>query len=128
VARAGGGREDEPVVLTSGAVVAVQREHLRDGGELLRLEPITDAPAGRAPGRDGHPTFGWESLTATERTVVELVAEGLTNRQAGERLFLSHHTVGFHLRSVFSKLGVTSRVELARAAFEHEAERARSSG
>jgi DNA-binding CsgD family transcriptional regulator len=55
--------------------------------------------------------------------VVELVAQGLTNREAGERLFLSHHTVGFHLRSIFSKLGVNSRVELTRLAVEHDTER-----
>jgi DNA-binding CsgD family transcriptional regulator len=55
--------------------------------------------------------------------VVELVAQGLTNREAGERLFLSHHTVGFHLRSIFSKLGVNSRVELTRLAIEHDTER-----
>jgi DNA-binding NarL/FixJ family response regulator len=55
--------------------------------------------------------------------VIALVADGLTNREAGERLFLSHHTVGFHLRSIFCKLGVNSRVELTRASFEHDAER-----
>jgi DNA-binding CsgD family transcriptional regulator len=46
--------------------------------------------------------------------VIDLVAQGLTNREAGERLFLSHHTIGYHLRSIFTKLGVHSRVELAR--------------
>jgi DNA-binding NarL/FixJ family response regulator len=55
--------------------------------------------------------------------VIDLVADGLTNREAGERLFLSHHTVGFHLRSIFNKLGVSSRVELTRVAFDHEAGR-----
>jgi DNA-binding CsgD family transcriptional regulator len=52
--------------------------------------------------------------------VIELVAEGLTNRETGERLFLSHHTVGFHLRSIFCKLDVSSRVELTRLAIEHD--------
>jgi DNA-binding CsgD family transcriptional regulator len=107
--------------------VTVELEPLVDGGErvgdLLRVKPITGANADRAPKRSGHPTFGWESLTDTERSVIELVAEGLTNRQAGERLFLSHHTVGFHLRSIFNKLGVSSRVELTRAALEHDAGR-----
>jgi DNA-binding CsgD family transcriptional regulator len=53
-------------------------------------------------------------LTPTEHSVAELVAEGLTNRQIAERLFLSRHTVGFHLRSIFRKLSVTSRVDLTR--------------
>jgi DNA-binding CsgD family transcriptional regulator len=107
--------------------VSLKWEPLVDGatciGDLLQLKPVKDAGAGRAQKRDGHPTFGWESITDTERTVIELVAGGLTNREAGERLFLSHHTVGFHLRSIFNKLGVGSRVELTRAAFQHEAGR-----
>jgi transcriptional regulator of acetoin/glycerol metabolism len=126
-ARAQRGQDDEHVVLSSGVAVTVEREPLVDGGasvgDLLRLKPITDARAERPQTRDGHPTFGWESLTDTEHTVIELVAEGLTNREAGERIFLSHHTVGFHLRSIFCKLGVSSRVELTRAAFEHDAGR-----
>ncbi|MEY2448906.1 MAG: hypothetical protein QOH79_2382 [Acidimicrobiaceae bacterium] len=115
------------VVLTNGTAVTLKWEPLVDGatciGDLLQLKPIKDAGAGRAQKRAGHPTFGWESITDTERTVIELVAGGLTNREAGERLFLSHHTVGFHLRSIFNKLGVGSRVELTRAAFQHEAGR-----
>ncbi|MGD0983782.1 MAG: helix-turn-helix transcriptional regulator [Acidimicrobiales bacterium] len=41
-----------------------------------------------------------------------LAAQGLTNRQIGERLYLSHRTVGSHLYTLFPKLGVTSRFEL----------------
>jgi DNA-binding CsgD family transcriptional regulator len=63
--------------------------------------------------RVDHPVAGWASLTDTERTVAGLVAEGLTNRQVGERMFLSSHTVSFHLRHVFGKLSIRSRVELA---------------
>jgi DNA-binding CsgD family transcriptional regulator len=47
-----------------------------------------------------------------------LVAEGLTNRQVAERMFLSRHTVDFHLRQVFRKLGINSRVELVAVALE----------
>jgi DNA-binding CsgD family transcriptional regulator len=119
-----------PIVLTNGGVVSVQLEPLIEAGErvgdLLLLKPINVAIADRPRRRDGHPTFGWESITDTERTVIELVAEGLTNRETGERLFLSHHTVGFHLRSIFNKLGVGSRVELTRAAFEHDAGRSQA--
>ena len=70
--------------------------------------------------RRNRPVDGWDSLTDGERRVVALVAEGLTNRQVAARAFLSRHTVDFHLRQVFRKLNVCSRVELARLAIEHE--------
>jgi DNA-binding CsgD family transcriptional regulator len=63
---------------------------------------------------------GWAALTTSELTVARLVAEGLTNREVAERLFVSPHTVNSHLRHVFSKLGITSRVELARVARDYE--------
>ena len=67
------------------------------------------------------PAFGWESLTDTERTITDLVAQGLSNRQVASRVFLSTHTVAFHLRHVFWKLGVSSRVQLARISAEQAA-------
>ena len=67
------------------------------------------------------PAFGWDSLTDTERTIVGLVARGLSNRQVASRVFLSTHTVAYHLRHVFWKLGVTSRVQLARMVAEQAA-------
>lgn len=60
------------------------------------------------------PESGWESLTETERKVAELVAGGLTNQQAADRLFISPHTVGFHLRQIYRKLGIRSRSALIR--------------
>jgi DNA-binding CsgD family transcriptional regulator len=59
------------------------------------------------------PTFGWESLTPTERLVAELTAEGLTNPQIGERLGISRRTAETHLSHVFAKLGITNRTQLA---------------
>jgi DNA-binding CsgD family transcriptional regulator len=64
------------------------------------------------------PETGWESLTETERSVAGLVATGLTNQQVADQMFISTHTVAFHLRQVFRKLSIRSRVELARAAPE----------
>lgn len=52
-------------------------------------------------------------LTPQEHRIATLVAEGLTNRQIGERLFLSHRTVSTHLHTIFPKLGITSRDQLA---------------
>jgi DNA-binding CsgD family transcriptional regulator len=51
-------------------------------------------------------TNGWTALTTSELTVARLVADGLTNREVAERLFVSPHTVSSHLRHVFSKLGI----------------------
>jgi DNA-binding CsgD family transcriptional regulator len=59
-------------------------------------------------------TQGWGALTAAELAVARLVAEGLTNREVADRLFLSPHTVNSHLRHMFTKLGIHSRVELVR--------------
>ena len=59
------------------------------------------------------PQFGWQSLTPTERTVAALVADGLSNPQIGERLFISRRTVQTHLVHVFAKLDISSRAQLA---------------
>ena len=67
------------------------------------------------------PSFGWGSLTETERRIADLVAQGLSNREVASRVFLSSHTVAFHLRHVFWKLGVSSRVQVARMAAEEAA-------
>ncbi|TDW91727.1 AAA family ATPase [Kribbella sp. VKM Ac-2566] len=61
---------------------------------------------------------GWESLTPMERRVALLVAEGHTNRSAADELVVSASTVGTHLRAVFGKLGVNSRVQLTRLVLE----------
>src|SRR5690606_17270969 len=68
------------------------------------------------------PVTGWPSLTDTERTVSLLVAQGHTNRQVADQLFVSVHTVAFHLRQVFRKLGIHSRVELTRHVLDHARE------
>ncbi|MGH3974584.1 MAG: helix-turn-helix transcriptional regulator, partial [Pseudonocardiaceae bacterium] len=60
------------------------------------------------------PVSGWDSLTKTERKVAEQVASGLTNRQVASQLFVSPHTVGFHLRQIYRKLEIRSRIDLVR--------------
>ena len=52
-------------------------------------------------------------LTARERQVLELVAEGLSNRQIGERLFISTKTASVHVSAILRKLGVSTRTEAA---------------
>ncbi|WP_170068065.1 LuxR C-terminal-related transcriptional regulator [Lentzea guizhouensis] len=54
-----------------------------------------------------------DRLTSTELHVAQLAAQGLTNREIGERLYVSPRTVSTHLQRMFPKLGVTSRGELA---------------
>ncbi|CAM2786299.1 helix-turn-helix transcriptional regulator [Mycobacterium simiae] len=58
-------------------------------------------------------TKGWDSLTASELTVVQLIADGATNRDVAQQLHLSPHTVKTHLHNAFTKLGITSRAQLA---------------
>ena len=80
--------------------------------ELARL----GSAAGMVPIVRERAATGWEALTDAELRVVELAAEGLTNREIGARLFVSHRTVGAHLAHIFDKLQIRSRVELAREA------------
>ncbi len=54
-----------------------------------------------------------DKLTPHELSIAQLAAEGLTNREIGQRLYLSHRTVGTHLHRIFPKLGVSSRADLA---------------
>ena len=72
------------------------RRELRASGE---------APRRRVP-------EAWTQLTPQELQIAQLAAEGLSNREIGERLYLSHRTVGSHLYRLFPKLGVTSRTQL----------------
>jgi DNA-binding CsgD family transcriptional regulator len=87
-------------------------------GEQLSLdEAVTYAR--RARGERGRPAAGWASLTPTERQIVDLVVDGRSNPEIAERLFMSRGTVKAHLAHVFTKLGVSSRAELAAVAARH---------
>ncbi len=69
----------------------------------------------RAAGGAGRPhgTPGLAQLTPQELQIAQLAAQGLSNRQIGGQLFLSHRTVGSHLYHLFPKLGITTRSQLA---------------
>jgi DNA-binding CsgD family transcriptional regulator len=101
---------------------AEAREPLRKALELAR-RCGADAVATRAhdelvaagarPRRD--PTESRTNLTAGELRVARLAAEGMTNREVAQALFLTENTIETHLRSVFRKLDIGSRSQLARA-------------
>ncbi|MFD7130812.1 response regulator transcription factor [Streptomyces sp. NPDC059894] len=79
------------------------RARLRDMRDHRRRSPSArsvEAPSGRS------------SLTETETQVAELVSQGLTNSQVANQIYLSRHTVAYHLKSIFGKLSVSSRGEL----------------
>lgn len=88
----------------------------RDGFDALGAAPWADRARQelRATGESSHrrEPGARDLLTPQEFQIAQLAAEGLSNREIGERLYLSHRTVGFHLYRIFPKLGVTSRAEL----------------
>ena len=116
--------EAAAALLGRGGTTAKAIAHLRESVEIFEgLGATRDAaradaslralgaPRGRRS-RRGRPKTGWESLTPTESSVVQLVAEGLRNRDVANRLFMSRRTVETHLTHIFGKLGITSRTEL----------------
>jgi DNA-binding CsgD family transcriptional regulator len=80
----------------------------------LRRLGVRRQPRGTPPPA----AVGWQSLTDIEQVTASLVAQGLTNQQAAQRMYVSVHTVAFHLKQVFRKLDIGSRVELARLVAE----------
>jgi DNA-binding NarL/FixJ family response regulator len=102
--------------------VAARCEPVRIGrdvvGALVHIgevsPPSTTTVASRPVRSTGRPKLGWESLRSSELGIADLVAAGLTNREVAARLFVSPHTVDFHLRQIYRKLSITSRIELTR--------------
>jgi DNA-binding CsgD family transcriptional regulator len=87
------------------------------GAALSIAEAIAYAQRGR--GERKRPSSGWASVTPTEREVVQLVSDGLANKDIAAKLFISPRTVQTHLSHIFRKLGVASRVQLVQEAARH---------
>ena len=85
--------------------------HAKAKAELRTLGVSTATSRRKRP-----PATGPESLTPAERRVVGFVAQGLTNAQIAQKLYISPRTVETHLSRCYAKLGVTSRVALAMVA------------
>ncbi|MDT7539708.1 MAG: sigma-54 dependent transcriptional regulator, acetoin dehydrogenase operon transcriptional [Actinomycetota bacterium] len=104
---------------SDGRALELRCEPVMDGpyhaGMMLRAEPAKKASSSG---------FGWSSLTETELAVAQKISSGMTNREAAAHLYVSPHTIDFHLRKLFRKLAVNSRVELTRVVLEQEASRA----
>lgn len=101
-------------------VAALRRLHGADAVDamLARGATLTLTKAASAAARVGRtsarPTTGPASLTAAERKVAALAARGLSNGEIAEQLFMSVGAAKGHLRRIFAKLGITSRVQLVR--------------
>ena len=87
--------------------------NLQASRDLTRLRSHARQFGLAGPPRSARPSTGWESLTDSEHRVARLVADGATNREVAATLVVSSHTVDSHLRHVFAKLGISSRVQLA---------------
>lgn len=119
-----GARGWSTLQLSSGRSVTLRCQPVRDGsrvvGAIIHLDPGLSAsstdPATEAT------SIGLAkrrlNLTSTERAVADLVARGLTNSEIAANLVLSPHTIDYHLRQIFRKVNVRSRVELTRAVVE----------
>lgn len=115
----GAGRVDEARPLVDEAIRLL--DSLGAAGWARRLAPLAEATGlDRRPAPGPRATHGWESLSPKEHEVVSLVADGLSNPEIAERLFISRRTVESHLSHVFRKLDLSNRTQLARASLERE--------
>jgi DNA-binding CsgD family transcriptional regulator len=123
--------------LTRRALVELLDELLDDGTKVIVLAIVANerihesSPRSRGsralprpmalptPSSPRPPGSGWASLTDRERMVALLAGHALTNQQIASRLQISPHTVNYHLRQVFKKLAIDSRVSLARIVQAH---------
>jgi DNA-binding CsgD family transcriptional regulator/tetratricopeptide (TPR) repeat protein len=117
-------RAEAAVALAEAGQLDRAREHFRAAADrfaaagLTREENRIDATMRthaihRGRRRSRKPAVGWHSLTPTELSVAKLVGQGMSNPQIAASLFISRYTVETHLKHVFSKLGITSRIVLA---------------
>jgi predicted ATPase/DNA-binding CsgD family transcriptional regulator len=110
----------DPVLRASQETLGPDRFRLAwsQGQDMTLTAAVGYVTRGRGP--RSRPALGWASLTPTELTVAAAVAEGLSNPQIAARMFISRRTVTTHLTSIFRKLGISARTELAALAVRHD--------
>jgi DNA-binding CsgD family transcriptional regulator len=114
-----GSTEQGIAALDRALVVFAQAGAVRDAGRVRRrLRALGVRRRVVLPDRPG---TWWKAMTDSELAVARLVAQGHTNREVAERLFVSPHTVNTHLRQVLANLDVNSRVDLTRLTVEEDA-------
>ncbi|WP_373865728.1 helix-turn-helix transcriptional regulator [Streptomyces acidiscabies] len=108
------GRGESAAVRQFGAARELYEEAgaLRDAARVAARLRLSTAPSTRPS--ENRPVGPEKELTHSERAVADLVVLGMTNRQVAGKLHLSSYTVNYHLRNIFRKFGIKSRVELAR--------------
>ncbi|SBT42272.1 helix-turn-helix transcriptional regulator [Micromonospora auratinigra] len=120
-------RQAHRMALALGAVPLTSEIRTLAGRARVTLEeqPAAEtrpAPRPRAGAAPGGPTVDeLAALTAREREVLAAVAEGLTNKEIGQRLFISERTIGVHVSHIFDKLQVRTRVQASAIFLRHHA-------
>jgi transcriptional regulator of acetoin/glycerol metabolism/DNA-binding CsgD family transcriptional regulator len=113
-------RQDHLITLADGPMLVVRCKPIEDAdqviGALMWIRGTLTPDAARRDLIESR----WPDMSDAEQAVAEQVADGLTNREVAANLFISPHTVDYHLRQVFRKFGLRSRVELARLMMARE--------
>jgi DNA-binding NarL/FixJ family response regulator len=112
-------KDEEPALLVKAIKKVTEGEAWVDRATVGRLITEMSRNGMAARGNDGPLPDQINSLTRRERDIVQLIAQGLKNKQIAERLSISDVTVRHHLTSTFDKLGVSDRFELMIYAYKH---------
>lgn len=96
--------KDTPVEELTQTIQAVQRGYLQLGPGLAQKLNVQSKP---------NPPDGWDALTAREREITTLIAQGKTNREIGETLFIAEKTVKNYVTNILGQLGVRDRTQAA---------------
>lgn len=108
-----GDRDSAAETIAEAAAFAEQHGLLRAARLIAEVAGRARLPGAGAASAPSAPIGGDTALTNRERQVLELVAQGLTNRQIGERLFISDKTASVHVSAILRKIGATGRAEAA---------------
>jgi DNA-binding NarL/FixJ family response regulator len=119
-ARAELGEQAWVQALAEGRTMTAEQALAAEGKPALSDRPLAKSPSKPRPNASkGLPPIPPHGLTEREVEVLRLVAQGLTDTQVAQALVISPRTVNAHLRSIYSKLGLTSRHAATRYALEH---------